>query len=269
MIWRFEEIRGFAIGATDGEIGTLEDVQFDETSWTVRHLVVDTGTWLPGRAVVLSPRAVVGIDAPGHRVMTDLTRDRVRESPSVDTARPVSGQHEVELATYYGYPFYWTGPYRWGATAAPVPLGPDLRPRGLAAGGPADVEAARRGDPNLHSAREVVGYGIAASDGELGHVQDFLLDEETWAIRYLIVDPRSWWPGAHVVVGVEWLEDVSWESRTVRVGMTRDGVRNAPEWRPEQRVDREWETRLHRHHGRSGYWDRPADRWLIWPYIVP
>ena len=178
----------------------------------------------------------------------------------------MSRQHEVELATYYGYPFYWTGPYRWGATPVPMLVGHDVGPRGMAAGGPADVDAAHRGDPHLHSAREVIGYGIAATDGELGHVEDYLLDEETWAIRYLIVDPRNWWPGAHVVISVEWLEDVSWESRTVGVGMTRDAVRNAPEWRPEDRVDRQWETRLHGHYNRAGYWERPADRWLLFPY---
>jgi sporulation protein YlmC with PRC-barrel domain len=265
MMRRFGGLKGYAITTTEGDVGTFEDFLFDETSWTVRQLVVDTGSWLSGRRVLLSPRSIAGIEDVGRRMMTDLTRRQLEGSPDIDAARPVSRRHEIELAAYYGYPFYWTGPYRWGTSPGPMPFGIESPPR--AAGAAADARPSRV-EPELHSATDVIGYGIAAADGELGHVEDYLVDEESWAIRYLIVDPRNWWPNAHVIVGVEWFTDVSWERRTVGVDMTRDAVRKAPEWRPEQSVERDWETRLHRHHGRPGYWERPADRWLVYPYAA-
>jgi hypothetical protein len=169
----------------------------------------------------------------------------------------VSRQHDATLAQYYGYPFYWTGPYRWGAGPLPAPVGLAAAPR------PSDESI--EGDPHLRSASEVTGYGIEATDGELGHVEDFLLDEESWAIRYVIVDPRNWWPGDHVLIGTDWFTAVNWEERTVSVDLTREAVRNAPVWQPKSRVDRPWETELYGHYRRSGYWERPDDRFLLWP----
>jgi sporulation protein YlmC with PRC-barrel domain len=267
MLRRFGSMKGYAIAATDGELGSFEDFYFDDASWTVRHLVVDTGTWLSGRRVLLSPRSIIGVDPSGQRFLTNLTRAQVEGSPDAGREQRVSRHHEIELAAYYGYPFYWSGPHRWGATSHPMPVDAALLPPAATApSGPslADEEAAR-GDLSLRNAVDVIGYGIEATDGELGHVEDYVIDEESWAIRYLIVDPRNWWPNAHVLIGVDWLLAVDWERRTVGVAVTREAVRNAPEWRPETVVDRDLETRLHGHYGRSGYWERP-DR--IFPYAA-
>ncbi len=269
MLRRFGSMKGYAIGATDGDLGTFEDFYFDAESWTVRYLIVDTGGWLSGRRVLISPRSVTGTDPSGQRFVTELTRAQVERSPAIDTARPVSRQHEAALLEHYGHPEYWSGPYRWGADAAPgVPSAalPKAAERYVAAN--RVVERRAPGDPHLHSAAEVTGYGIQATDGELGHVEDFLIDEESMAIRYLIVDPRNWWPGEHVLIGTDWFTDVSWERQTVTVEMTRDAVRNAPVWRPDASIDRAWETELYGHYGRPGYWERPPERWMVWPHAA-
>jgi uncharacterized protein YrrD len=267
LLRRFGSMKGYAVSASDGELGSFQNFYFDDASWTVRHLVIDTGTWLRGRRVLLSPRSIVGIDTTGGRLVTNLTRAQVEGSPDIDTARPVSRQHEIDLAGYYGYPLYWGGPYRWGVAPYPMLDIPPLAPASQPAEPRRAQGAGQGGDPHLRSATEVIGYGIEATDGELGHVEDYLIDEAGWAIRYLMVDPRNWWPNANVLIGVDWLTGVSWERRTVRVDMTREAVRNAPEWRPEAAVDRDWERRLHQHHGRSGYWERPLDRWQ-WPFAA-
>jgi hypothetical protein len=270
MLRRLTDLRDFTIGATDGDVGSVDDVYFDDTSWTVRYLVVDTGTWLPGRKVLLSPALLRGIDGAGRRIRTDLTREQVHDSPSIDTQRPVSRQHEADLLSHYGYEPYWSGPYRWGAYATPYPIA-GLLPPAAEPPGPSRVaeevvarERAGR-DEHLRSAREVSGYGIRATDGELGHVEDFLIDESDWAIRYVIVDPRSWWPGPHVLIGMDWIRGVSWEDGTVEVDVTREAVRNAPPYETAGPFDRDDETRLYAHHGRPGYWDRPAERWTYLP----
>jgi len=274
MLRPFDELRRYAIGAIDGEVGEVTDAYFDDASWTVRYLVVDTGTWLPGRHVLVSPRAVTSIDAPGRRIVTDLTRQQVRDAPGADAARPVSRQREMELAVYYSYPYYWAGPYRWGPTPSPM-AGAAAPP--LAEPGVPHAGRERGGDPNLRSVREVLGYGLAATDGDLGHVEDMLVDEASWAIRYFVVDPRSWWPGPHVLIPVDWITGVSWSDRAVRVDVTRDAVRGAPEYiAPEDapraggvgdrpRLSRADEERLYGHYGRPGYWAREPRFWLLLP----
>ena len=270
MTRRFTDLRSYTIGATDGDIGSVDDLYFDDLSWTVRYLVVDTGGWLSGRKVLLSPAALRGFDAAGARVRTELTRRQVEASPSIDTQKPVSRQHETEFLSYYGYSPYWAGPYRWGSYEVPYPVEGVLPPL---TGTPresrvAEELAARERqthDEHLRSARDVTGYGIRATDGELGHVEDFLIDEQDWAIRYMIVDPRNWWPGPHVLVSTDWIRTVSWDDSTVDVDVSREAVRNAPRYEPTDTFGREQETQFYTHHGRPGYWDRRPEAWRHYP----
>lgn len=272
MLRPFDELRRYTIGAVDGDIGSVQDAYFDDASWTIRYLVVDTGSWLPGRQVLLSPRALTAIDPTGERIATNLTTQQVRDAPAVDTARPVSRQHEAELGSYYGHPAYWAGPYRWGLTPYPfATASPPPRPSEMAARGAEE----RRPDPHLRSVREVHGYGLAATDGSLGHVEDVLVDEASWAIRYFVVDPRSWWPGPHVVLPTEWITAVSWPERAVHVDVTREAVRSAPQYVPPDEappadvprgpLSRDDERRLYGHYGREGYWERDPRVWTMLP----
>jgi hypothetical protein len=266
ILRRVRELQGYTIGATDGDVGSIEDVYFDDQSWTIRYFVVDTGAWLPGRKVLISPLSLRGVDTVGVRLESSLSRQQVKESPSVDTAMPVSRQHEIAAAQYYGSPFYWTGPYRWGpwpypggdpvtGTPYPDPVYPDPVAQEITA------RQADSADSHLRSANAVRGYGIEATDGSLGHVVDFLADEQSWAIRYVVVDPQSWWPGPHVILSTDWIEDVSWNDSKVIVNVSRDTVRNAPPYDPTGPLPREYEARLHGHYRRPEYWNRPPEEW--------
>lgn len=267
---RFEDLTRCAIGAVDGAIGDVEDVYFDDQSWTVRYLVVDTGGWLSGRQVLLSPHAIERLDAVGQRVVTRLSRRQVEESPPVDTAKPVSRQYESDLLGYYGYSPYWTGAYRWGPYMYPetVPLStsPEAAPPPYPSRVAEEMAAREResADPHLRSARAVRGYSIQATDGGLGHVESYLLDDREWAIRYVVVDPRSWWPGEHVLVSPDWITAVDWNASKVHVDVTRETVRNAPPYRPEEMFEmfhRDLERELYAHHRRPGYWERRPEDW--------
>jgi hypothetical protein len=252
MLTRASELMRHSILATDGEIGSVEDLYFDDAHWTVRYLVVDTGDWLPGRQVLISPHAVSGHPTDG-RIPVALTKERIEASPSIDTDKPVSRQYEAELARYYQYPPYWLGPHRWGATVLPGDP--------LAAVPGTTVELVTDevgGDPHLHSARDVLGYYIEARDGDIGHVEDFLIDEEDRAIRYMVAATRNWWPGKKVLISPEWIVEVSWPASRVRVDLTRDRIREAPEFDPSRPVDREYENRLFGHYGRRQYWRDPV-----------
>jgi uncharacterized protein YrrD len=247
MLRTASHLKGTTIAATDGGIGSVQDLYFDDDSWTVRYLMVDTGTWLPGRQVLISPRSVLAV-TDETKIPVSLTKSQVENSPSTDMDKPVDRQYEEEYARYYGYPYYWTGPYRWGALAYP----------GEGTLAIADAESAippRSGDPSLRSTRNVTGYYIEATDGDIGHVDDFIVDTTAWMIRYMIVDTRNWWPGKKVPVSPEWINRVSWADSRVYVDMSKEAIKSAPEYDPDRPLAREYETRLFGHHNRRVYWD--------------
>lgn len=255
MFHTLTALERMSIQATDGKLGSVNDTYFDDQAWTLRYLVADTARWLPGRKVLVSPLSIQSIDWPGRTVAVNLTREQIKGSPGIDSDKPVSRQHETAYFDYFGYPYYWAGPLRWGPVAFPP------RPGRSAQRGP-DYwwEQQRRNldrsaDPHLRSTEAVSGYHIEASDGEIGHVQDFLFDEEDWSLRFLAVDTRNWWPGRHVLVAIDWVESVSWSQRKVHVSMTRDAIRRAPEWHPELALVAHEEDYLH---DRAGKVSRPA-----------
>ena len=248
-------LNGLSIAAADGDIGGIKDLYFDDLSWTVRYLVVDTGAWLPGRRVLISPMSVRGPVA--DKVTVDLTQAQVRKSPPVETDKPVDRQQEEALARYYNHSYYWEGPNRWGLLAYP---GMPPVPSPVATDPVAQEMLARErnhvdGDPALRSARDVTGYYIAALDGDLGHVEDFLIDDHAWAIRYMVVDTRNWWPGRRVVLSPEWIKTVSWADSKVYVDLRQDEIKAAPAYDPSRAFEREYEDRLFEHHGRRKYWE--------------
>jgi uncharacterized protein YrrD len=255
MLTNTARLKGFGIQATDGELGTVDQLYFDDKTWVIRYLVVETGGWLGGRQVLISPISIVDTDWQGRRVNVALTKDQVEHSPNIDTHQPVSRQHEAEYYGYYGYPYYWDGPYLWGAASYPagVELAAELSREALA-----EKVAKELTDSHLRSTSEVTGYNIEAADGEIGHVDGFIFDDEAWAIRYIEVATRNWWPGKKVLASPEWIERVSWIDSKVHVGLTRDAIQEAPEYLESEPITREYENRLHLHYGRPPYWLQAA-----------
>jgi len=235
MFHKAKDLTGYKLGAKDGEIGRVKDFYFEDTNWTIRYLVADTGTWLSGRLVLISPFALDGIDEKRRHFNVKLTKDQIERSPSIDTHKPVSRQYEADYARYYGWPMYWYGPALWGPTPYPI------------------YQA-------LPGASEVEGYYLHATDGDLGHVDDFLISDEDWAIRYMIADTRNWWPGKKVLVPTQWIREVNWEQSKVYVEVTREALKAAPEYSDELRLSRNFEQKLFEAYRRAPYWtnDRRA-----------
>jgi len=255
MLESLNKLRDFHVHATDGDIGEITDGYFDDERWVLRYLVVRSGGWLSGRSVLVSPYAISGLDAQRRAVVTALTRKQIQDSPSIDTAQPISRHQEAGYLGYYGYPVYWpyTTMWAWGALPVVTPPDPVLREELLAA------ERARSdpgvtADVHLHSAREVVGFHIQASDDAIGHVEDFLFEDRTWAIRYVVADTRNWLPGKRVLLSQHWIREVSWAERLVRVDLTRTGVERSPVYDAAHLPSRDYEERLYRHYQRPGYW---------------
>lgn len=218
---------GHTLHATDGDIGSIADLYFDDERWTVRYLVVDTGGWLTGRKVLISPRAIGEIDWDAKALPVKLTKSQVERSPDVDTRKPVSRQHEAEHLGYYEYPFYWGGSGLWGMGEYPGDLSSqavieaELRATATKPASPASA------DSHLQSCNAVIGYHISATDGEIGHLDDMLIDERSWAIRELIVDTSNWWGGHKVLIAPGAINSVSWVDAKVAVDLSRADVQKA------------------------------------------
>ena len=238
------------VTATDGDIGKVKAAFFDDQWWTIRYLVVDTGAWLVQRKVLISPYSVKTPLGTASNVCVKLTRALVQDSPDVDTHQPVSRQHEIQMQTYYGFPDYWDGVGVWGMNAYPIML------PGLLKGRAPLQELLSAEDAHLRSSAKVTGYDIHATDESIGHVQDFVFDDESWTIRYLVIDTRNWWPGGKkVLIATHWIESIDWATSTVHVKLTRDQVKNSPQYQEELPIARDYEERLHASYRRTGYWD--------------
>jgi hypothetical protein len=249
MLRNLSEFDGYKIHAIDGEMGAVHDLLFDDRDWAVRYLVVKTGTWWPGRKVLISPVAIRRVAAEDRQVRLMLTRDQVKDAPGVETDPPVSRQEERRLVRYYGWPSYWGLPLP--SPAAEVP--PEKR-KEIADELRRARAKARDDDPHLRSVREVAGYRIEARDGAIGHVHDCIGDDSDWVVRYLVIDTRNWLPGKHVPVSPTWVSHVDWKLAQVHLDLDKKQVADAPEYDPSMPISRDYEARLYDHYGRPAYW---------------
>ncbi|MDD2853575.1 MAG: PRC-barrel domain-containing protein [Desulfuromonadaceae bacterium] len=245
MLYKAKALKGYTLDSYDGEIGKVMGFYFDDQHWTIRYLVADTGSWLVDKQVLISPYALVNVAKEEQRITINLTNEQIEESPSLNSDKPVSQQFEEDYYKYYEWPVYWAGPYMWGSYADIV--------RDNTMWLEASPERKER-DLHLRSTKEVSGYTIHANDGDIGEIEDFIIDDEMWAIRYLIVNTLNWWPGKKVLLSPQWIKNVSWNESRVFVNLPREVIKQSPEYTDESLVTRAYEDGLHSHYNRQGYW---------------
>lgn len=242
MLRTIKQIQGDKLGATDGEIGHVKDFYFDDVNWVVRYVVADTGSWMPGRLVLISPHAIGRLYQGGKVLLVNLTREQIEKSPSIDMHKPVSRQHEEEYHRYYGWPYYWEGDGLWGMSGFPIltqrsePFQGEQR---------TDAPASRKTvDAHLRSAQTVIGYKVQADAKLAGHVADFVLDDQSWAICQLVVDVGSWRSNRKVLVAPKAIERISWDESKVIVKLTKEGILGSAEFDPASFGIREHDPRI-------------------------
>lgn len=228
MVQSIKQLYGHHLGGTDGDIGTVKDFYFDDQRWVVRYVIVDTGSWLSGRQVLITPHAFATLEHTGKRLLVNLTKRQIEDCPLIETHKPVSRQIEAAVYRYYGLPIYWQGGGIWGMGSAPM-----SDPAAAQVQGDAAVEIDRTkavDDPHLRSAQEVNGYRIQANDGEIGHISDFLMDGQSWAIRHLVIKTGGWFSGREVQIPVESVEQVKYAQEAVSVNLSREVIRTSPQY---------------------------------------
>jgi hypothetical protein len=253
MLRNASTIKGYAIMASDGHLGTASDFLFEDDSWLVRWLVVETGNWLSGRKVLL-PLSVLGhLDPEAREFRVRLSKQQIKDSPEIDSDQPVSRQMETDIYDYYGWRPYWgDGLYMGGyGGIGGGTMGMGMQPylgsrfREMQSADPPHSH----GDPHLRSIETVTGYHIHASDGEIGHVEDFLLEDADWSIHYLVVDTKNWWPGKKVLISPRLAGGIDWMERLVNLDVDRQKIKDSPTYDPATTVDRAYEKHFHAHYG--------------------
>ncbi len=255
MLRKTRDLEGARLGAQDGEIGHLKDLYFDDQSWTVRYLVADTGTWLPGKRVLLAPSVIKSIHFAAHRVIeVNLTKTEIESSPSMEAHQPVAQQLESEYRRFCGWPDYWVGPLSWGPMVLPGTEAHVLP--GSATPGNRSTETE---DTHLQSTEQVTGYAIQALDQHFGHIEQFIIDDTDWVIRYLVADLRNWLPGKRVLLAPQWISSVNWLESRIYIDFDRATVKRSPEYDPALPISRQYETKLFEHYNQKPYWTRSAE----------
>lgn len=230
------KLTGYHLQAQDGEVGRLKQIYFDDQYWVVRYFVVRTGAWLTGRDVLIVPAVIAAVDEKRQCFKVELSRAQIQNCPPVNTALPISRHYEQEYFRYYGWEPYWHGE----SLFEPVPVQPV-----------SEDNIKDPTNPHLRSSKEVEGYSIHALDGEIGHVEDFILEQPDWPIRYLEVDIGKWLPGKKVLVAPPWIHHVDWANKAVKVDLTREAIESAPPYDPSKIISREYQVALYGHYGKT------------------
>ncbi|HTL69990.1 MAG TPA: PRC-barrel domain-containing protein [Candidatus Eisenbacteria bacterium] len=240
MLRSVRDLYGYRLTGTDGDLGHVHEFYFDDEFWMIRYLVADTGSWLTGRRVLVSPSAFDEPEWEKRVFPVRLSRQEIEEGPEIEADEPVSRQHEEALSEYFQWAPYWL-PGGWAQPVGGAPPSP-VRHRGP------------KGDPHLRSTRDVIGYHLKAADGPIGHVDDFIINDADWAVRYLVVDTRNWLPGKKVLISPWWVQDIRWEDSRICVSLTCEQIRRSPPYDFASPVGRDYEDTLFEHYGKPKYW---------------
>ena len=237
MLTKIKALTGYTLHCRDGVIGKVKEFYFDDLHWTIRYLIAETGDWLAGRQVLLSPYALLSVNKTNKQVAIGLTKKQIEESPPLPIDKPISQQFETAYYRYYGWPSYWGGAYAWGNH--PIIIRDPEKWKPANSGGKPWI-------PHLSSTVSVKGFHIQALDGEIGHVKDCIIDDRTWAINFMVVDTHNWIPGRIVLISLKWIERVGWDESKVFVNLACAAIKKTPEYAEKSLFTRLFETTLRR-----------------------
>lgn len=256
MLRSIKDLIGYPVQATDGDFGKVTDCLFDDREWGVRYLAVRTHGMLDRHEVLISPR---DLDQPevgwfGRHMLVNLSKDKIENSPSIGSDKPISQLCEEEYARYYRHQAYWEGAMIWGSMIVPQ-TARSKRPLGLE-----ELHKNRMqqiADRSIRSVNEVIGYSVDATDGKIGAVVDLIVDTHHWRLRHLVIDTTKWLPGGKVLIDVDWVTDFDWAREEVIVDHSVEQIRSAPPFHSHEPVNRDYEQHLYDYYGRPRYWEEP------------
>lgn len=259
MLRSIIDLEDYRLQTAAGNIGRLKDFTFDDKAWVIRYLVVDIGAWPKKHLVLISPIALGAPNWLAKTIPVLLSKSQIQNSPPFDPQKPITKQHEIEHLSYYNYPYYWGGPSLWGKDIYPNRFstgsgGFNAPPFELRVPEPPDMEDETHAEHELHGGFDTMGIRVTSGDVDIGLVKDLLIDEDSWAIRYMVVNTGDWWPNQQVLIAPQWIGALNWVSKTISIQMSQAEVKTAPHCDPSVTIDRDLELALHAHYRQPGYW---------------
>lgn len=252
MLIETKKLKGYKIIGNDGEIGKVKEFYFDDQCWTVRYIIADTGSWLADRYVLISPFALSSLNKEAESIGIDLCKKQIEDSPFLANGKHISRQFEIAYHEYYGWPMYCTDPSKHGINHLIITNHKPLK---------IPIQDVKFRNHHLRNSRDVGGCHIQAIDGEIGHIVDFIIDNKTWTIRYLIINTHNWWAGKSVLVFPQWIDRVSLKELKVFINLSRESIKQSPEYSVESLITKDYEVQLHRYYNRNVYWpEKPSVR---------
>jgi len=251
MLWNASSLKGFDISGTDGELGKVSDLLFDDQSWTTKWLVVHTGSWLFGRKVLLPLASLGKPDRDSRHVAVRMTQQQIKDSPKVDTDLPVSQHIEAHVYNYYDQNPFWRSGF------SPMGVPPEgttiFAPRTAMIDDPRYDNSTDAlpddGDSSLRSVTEIIGYHMEATDGPIGHIEDFILDDNGWQIKYITLDTKNWLPGQRVVISPHSIRDIDWINRSIYLTIDRAKIKSSPPYDPNMTEDGPFNDQFQKYFG--------------------
>ena len=246
---------GYSVRATDDALGKVDDLLINDETWRLRYLVVDTRRWLPSRQVLLAPASLGSPDHTEHEVPVNLTKQQVQDSPPVEADKPVSRQQEEALAMHYDWPADWAAPSL--SAGGPI-VGAEAKRRtdvpASAMEGSLEERVAQESDTHLRSAKELSGYEVVGRDGKVGKVDDFLIDDKDWVLRYFVIDTGGLFSHNRVLLPTDAATSINWKDKSVHFDLTGKQIEESPGYDPSVPLNRGYEERLYSHFGFTPYW---------------
>lgn len=225
----------YDINTSDSSVRSCHDFLFEDGSWVIRYLAMDTRKWLPGRQVLISPISIRKIDPLKKNIRLDLTKKQIKGAPSLESDPPVSRQYKFDYNRYYSWSGYWIGAKLWGLKAHPKAHPKALKNDTIIE----NSKKERSSVASLRSVKEVSGYQVNVRDDTFGQIQDFLINTESWYISYLVIDAGDSIPGAaSIIVAPNWVDEISWVENIVSIRMTREQIESSPqiEWQTQHKI---------------------------------
>jgi sporulation protein YlmC with PRC-barrel domain len=245
---------GYTMSATDGAIGKVKDVYFDDETWTIRYLILETCDWLSGRKVLICSQALLATNWHNETFPINLTKKQIEHSPVINTDMPVSRQQEMQLHEYYPWSNYWVsgmGIAGMGTTGMVMPMRESV--------GEEISEKAHKpnkkphGDHHLRSTETLIDYKVKAKDGDIGEIEDFIIDNTTWKMIFLVIDTGDWFPGKKVLLSSKWIKEINWDLSRIDINLTEVKVKNSPEYYPHQLINDVYEKNYYDYYGEGLY----------------
>jgi hypothetical protein len=239
-------VEDFAVRSSEGKIvGKVSDFLFDDLSWIIRYLVIDTSKTLGRQQVVVLTLSIAHIDWENRVIPVNLTTHNVKESPEIPAGTPIPRQIEQKIYQYYGRTPYWGAGTSLGAQAIADIVNNQK-------GGLVDKLTKNVFDSHLRSIQALSMFKMASSTGEIGRIVDFLTESNIWFIRYLVIERSD---RSHVLFSPQWIQEVNWPDEMMVTELNRGLIEKMPSYEYGTPVSRTFEEELFRHFDKTPYWE--------------